>query len=39
MVNGWSKQFREICHTLGCVQKRLGGVYEKCGKVNVKKTG
>ena len=27
MVNGWSKQFRDICHTLGCVQPRLGEVY------------
>ena len=23
MVNGWSKQFLDICHTLGCVQPRL----------------
>ena len=28
MVNGWSKQFRDICHTLGCVQPRLGEVYD-----------
>ena len=28
MVNGWSKQFRDICHTLSCVQPRLGEVYD-----------
>ena len=28
MVNGWSKQFLDICHTLGCVQPRLGEVYD-----------
>ena len=28
MVNGWSKQFRDICHTLVCVQPRLGEVYD-----------
>ena len=26
MVIGWSKQFRDICHTLGCVQPRSGEV-------------
>ena len=28
MVNVWSKQFLDICHTLGCVQPRLGEVYD-----------
>ena len=28
MVNGWSKQFRDICYTLGCVQPRLGEMYD-----------
>ena len=28
MVNGWSKRFRDICHTLGCVQPHLGEVYD-----------
>ena len=28
MVNGWSKQFLDICHTLGRVQPRLWEVYD-----------
>ena len=28
MVNGWSKQSRDICHTLGCIQPGLGEVYD-----------
>ena len=28
MFNGWSKQFRDICDTLGCVQPCLGEVYD-----------